>query len=579
MAYDPARGRTMLFGGNWVITRYDDTWEFDGTSWAEVPVLARPPARMNHALATDSARSTVVLFGGFAASTLGDTWEYDGSIPTWRPLSPGTSPPARSRHAMAFDPRLGRVIAFGGLTPTTNNDTWLFDGLDWRQTGSTVVPPLRGVGAFAFDAISGKMLLLGGNTATGTAYTDAWELDGSTWTEIQPPHRPPAVGGRAYGYDSQRACFVGFGGHSGMNMKDETWEFDCRTRDWRQVFPAHAPPPRGAYGMAYDAARRRIVLFGGGTITNGTWLTLDDTWEYDGHDWRLVPTANRPEPRMARPVYDAGRGRVVLFGGQGLDTTGYPFAVGGTWEYDGADWTRIQIPEPSARWPNICYDPTRGRVVVFGGFYGSGGVFHALDDLWNYDGTAWTRLPDGGRPPAQFGSMFAYDPVHDRIVAVFGWLEGLGANSSVWELRSPAVPTFARYGLGCRGSNGVPSLDAAQGSVPALGGTLDLDVTNLPGVMGAFALGFGFDLVSFAGRPLPLDLGMFGIPGCDLWIAPEPPLTLLVGHLGARQELGFGIPNDPRLAGLRLSMQAIVFDPMAPNACASVSNAAIATIH
>ncbi|MBK8979787.1 MAG: hypothetical protein IPM29_28145 [Planctomycetes bacterium] len=484
---------------------------------------------------------------------------------------------------MAFDPQLGRVIAFGGLTPTTNNDTWLFDGLDWRQTGSTVVPPSQDVVMIGFDPISRNMLVMCSNGSIGDPIT-AWELDGSTWTEFQTPHRPTVLP-MVSAYDAHRGCFVTFGGVSGNGSNrtffDETWEFDCRTRDWRQVFPANTPTPRAGGSMTYDAARRRVVMFGGFTRANGAWQTLDETWEYDGLalTWTQVPTANRPGPRMTTLVYDAGRSRVVLFGGQGLDTAGWPFSVGETWEYDGGDWTRIPIPEPSARHPNICYDPTRGRVVVFGGFEGAGGVFHPLDDLWEYDGTAWTRLPDGGRPPAQFGSTFAYDPGGDRTILMYGRLQRTVRNLQIWARLAPAVPTFARYGLGCRGSNGVPSLDAAQGSVPALGGTLDLDVTNLPGVMGAFALGFGFDLVSFAGRPLPLDLGMFGIPGCDLWIAPEPPLTLLVGHLGARQELGFGIPNDPRLAGLRLSMQAIVFDPMAPNACASVSNAAIATIH
>jgi hypothetical protein len=40
MAYDAARGITMLYGGgSWdgkVVTRYDDTWEWDGQQWAQV---------------------------------------------------------------------------------------------------------------------------------------------------------------------------------------------------------------------------------------------------------------------------------------------------------------------------------------------------------------------------------------------------------------------------------------------------------------------------------------------------------------------------------------------------------------
>ena len=40
MAYDAARGKTMLYGGNYwdgkVSTNYDDTWELDGKQWSQV---------------------------------------------------------------------------------------------------------------------------------------------------------------------------------------------------------------------------------------------------------------------------------------------------------------------------------------------------------------------------------------------------------------------------------------------------------------------------------------------------------------------------------------------------------------
>jgi hypothetical protein len=40
--------------------------------------------------------------------------------------------------------------------------------------------------------------------------------------------------------------------------------------------------------MAYDAARSRLVLFGG---YNGT-ENLNDTWEWDGTQWRCVDGCN-----------------------------------------------------------------------------------------------------------------------------------------------------------------------------------------------------------------------------------------------------------------------------------------------
>ena len=46
MAYDSARGVTVLFGGGiGPNTQYNDTWEWDGTSWTERTTLNKPTAR------------------------------------------------------------------------------------------------------------------------------------------------------------------------------------------------------------------------------------------------------------------------------------------------------------------------------------------------------------------------------------------------------------------------------------------------------------------------------------------------------------------------------------------------------
>src|SRR5438876_261777 len=61
-----------------------------------------PPARSSTAMAFDSTRGRVVLFGGYVGGTLslGDTWERDGTA--WVQRAPFTSPSARSSTAMAY---------------------------------------------------------------------------------------------------------------------------------------------------------------------------------------------------------------------------------------------------------------------------------------------------------------------------------------------------------------------------------------------------------------------------------------------------------------------------------------------
>jgi hypothetical protein len=75
MAYDSARGVTVLFGGYDDYQSQDDTWEWDGASWTQV-ADTNPWGRYDHAIAYDSARGVTVLFGGWYGYD--DTWEWTG---------------------------------------------------------------------------------------------------------------------------------------------------------------------------------------------------------------------------------------------------------------------------------------------------------------------------------------------------------------------------------------------------------------------------------------------------------------------------------------------------------------------
>src|SRR5262249_1313076 len=133
LAFDVARGRTLLFGG---VDRTSgvalaDTWEWDGTNWTQRFPAQSPPARRLHALASDIIRNRTVLFGGFSSAMLGDTWEWDGV--NWLQRAPLSSPPARCAHSLAFDLLRSRTVLFGGISSSNNStrrlaDTWEWDG-------------------------------------------------------------------------------------------------------------------------------------------------------------------------------------------------------------------------------------------------------------------------------------------------------------------------------------------------------------------------------------------------------------------------------------------------------------------
>src|SRR5262249_46358238 len=134
MAFDSARGVTVLFGGENSYHYLADTWEWNGTNWTQRTPLAGPSQRVWSALAYDSARGVAVLFGGFYSSGgvygnvwWNDTWAWNGT--TWTQDSPATSPPAMSSYAMAYDAPRGATVLFGWGT--------------WELTGTLGSPFIR----------------------------------------------------------------------------------------------------------------------------------------------------------------------------------------------------------------------------------------------------------------------------------------------------------------------------------------------------------------------------------------------------------------------------------------------------
>src|SRR5262249_52813903 len=119
LAFDRTRGRTVLFGGSNAgalpTLTFADTWEWDGTNWSPGGGAHAPPAGYQHALAYDSARGRTVLLGGVGAVppnvAFQDTWEWDGT--DWTRRATASSPPARYGHVLAFDAVRGRTVLFG----------------------------------------------------------------------------------------------------------------------------------------------------------------------------------------------------------------------------------------------------------------------------------------------------------------------------------------------------------------------------------------------------------------------------------------------------------------------------------
>jgi len=122
-------------------------------------------------------------------------------------------------------------------------------------------------------------VLFGGFDPNGSvAYADTWEYDSTatSWVPITTTTTPPARRFHHMVYDAARDRVVMFGGWDGAEDLRDTWEY--HNGDWVQTSPALAP-----YGgpMAFDSLRRRVLISAvppGGPVTN-TWVyQLTSLW-------------------------------------------------------------------------------------------------------------------------------------------------------------------------------------------------------------------------------------------------------------------------------------------------------------
>lgn len=284
IAYDRHARRTVLFGGADESRVLHDTraWDASRRTWRLITNTG-PGPRTFPAMAYDHARREVVLFGGnrvlFGSDAnppefLADTWVLERN--EWKNRM-GLQPPARAEAAVAYDSRRQVVVLFGGYTRDRTGsairlgDTWEWNGTIWSKKAMTGPSPRNGA-VMAYDERVQRVVLFGGRGAAN----DAWEWDGGRWSR----RATSEVAGRyntAMVFDSARRVLLRFGGWSGEHRTADTWLLDD---DWRPV-EVGGPAARNHAAMAFDRGRGRAVLVGG---HDGD-LVFGDTWEFDGRRW------------------------------------------------------------------------------------------------------------------------------------------------------------------------------------------------------------------------------------------------------------------------------------------------------
>lgn len=493
IAYDFDRDRVVLYGGSTITGRevkpIYDTWEFDGTQWAQTgtdnPKVAKP------LLAYDAANKRVAMMGVaettitplmYFYDTATDTWtqhttakmptcineghlfydevtrkllfvggicltntpnveevfEFDGT--DWNKVTPFNVNVRGIGQAWTYDPVRTQIINFGGTTlsdPVVNSVTTVFNNNRWATTFSSGRPYPRSLSVFQPDFANNTVWLFGGlNEFSEVYYGDLWGYRNGQWFEVPQSDTSPGVDCQTPlgAVDSDRNVFVVT--CAGRNV----FEFNGATGQWTEPTITEFPPARNFANLVYDKKLKKIVLFGGYQLTN----YRNDTWTWDGKDWKELDIDNddRPPHRGLMAMwYDPLQQKTILYGGFGRPNVNSKVTrYDDMWSFDGTRWVKMTPQQtPGQRFgPQIAVNPESGKVLLFGGLRSEqvdeDSIRQYFDNdtwEWNGAGNAWTKIETAHKPDVRENGMLAWDPVANEMILFGGYTEGF-YKSDTW---------------------------------------------------------------------------------------------------------------------------------------------------
>jgi hypothetical protein len=240
-------GKCVAAGGTNGVGMLGETWyytEATGT-WTKVSCSRKSPcpsARVMSTMAYDPARGYYVLFGGVGAdnANLNDTFTFNGSA--WTPNTPATVPPARRSASAVFVPThvsngasisMDRVVLFGGQKQNVSTlcDLYSWSGSNWVKITATNQGPCVHSASMAWDtrsAVNPRLMVVNGFVDTNDTHnTDVWYFTFSsatsgTWTLASPsPCAPLRDAMGAFDLPSRKMVFFG-GGSASTNSFNDT---------------------------------------------------------------------------------------------------------------------------------------------------------------------------------------------------------------------------------------------------------------------------------------------------------------------------------------------------------------------
>lgn len=368
-------GNVVLYGGACATGEVSGvTWEWDGETWKAIEGGGSAGRIYGHAMAYDSARGETVLFGGTdidLGTEVNFTYKYRAS--KWQGTFTSYSPSARSLFGFASDPDNGAIWLFGGVRGS--HDLWKYAYGQWTQTFAQDQPGTCAYPLTVWDT-DRKVMVMVCSDASVT------EFDGTKWKTFSLETKRPRTSIQAsLAYDPTLKKTILYGGYDG-NYVDETWTWDGTK--WTEV-DGKKPKYRALASMFYDPVSKKTILYGGlgRTDREGGLVRFGDTWSFNGKDWVEMTSVNSPPARYGAAVaYNPADNKVHLFGGSNEKVE----FVAEHWTWDGTKWAKVEGGAvPTARQnARLAWDPTLQQFILFGGYAG-----YYLSDMWVLEGNSW----------------------------------------------------------------------------------------------------------------------------------------------------------------------------------------------
>ena len=231
MAYDPASGVVMLYGGRLGPGQVvDDTWAWDGRTWRQLDGgTGGPPPGEGSTMAWDAAHAQMVLAGDNAA-TSGGTWTWSGS--RWVRAAGGDLPRGTFLVDMTTDPVTGSLLGASCCSAGQGTTSaWAWNGRAWREL-STRTQPAFSVGLVRDPESSRLLLFADPSLAAGR---EMWSWSGRDWALLTGARLPVFPTRAAVDSDSDHIVIVGSVAEpvQGSPQPVQIWERSAST--WREL--------------------------------------------------------------------------------------------------------------------------------------------------------------------------------------------------------------------------------------------------------------------------------------------------------------------------------------------------------